>query len=336
MKQVLFLLLISLLTSSCRSLDRLTIIRLPDGKIVGQDSSMGRYRNMVLGCDEAKGRLAVIEWGDFKSTIKVFDFTAGTFTKRRVPIGRSNGLSTPEYYDFDRDEFIFHDHQGLHFFGKSSKRRDVACILPEGFWGGTIVPCEDGLLIKCGNSIDGKQHDTVVYRYQQSRGSIVPIYRSSESVRAIFGRNDRAVLVEDNPTDHKNRRLITIDLDGKVLSETNMRMHTADRLTMEGGTIYELYGDGVCRLQYLNLDQGGSLQEIQFPGVSDDLTARFDVKGNLAVIGGTVNRDSSRGMNVTILNIETKQVQKRFKDKSILLDLALVRFNGTIYCILTN
>jgi hypothetical protein len=135
-----FVLVVALLLTSCGGSEGLTIIRLSDEKIVGRDSLKGRFRDMVLGCDEAKGRLAIIEWGDYKSTIKLFDLTAGTFTKHAVPVGRLNGLAGPEYYDFASDEYIFHDRQGIRFFGKGSQLRDVANPLPEGFWGSKIVP----------------------------------------------------------------------------------------------------------------------------------------------------------------------------------------------------
>lgn len=335
MKRGLILLMLPLLLSSCRGSEGLTIIRLSDEKVIGRDSPKGRYRDMVLGCDEAKGRVAIIEWGDYKSTIKVFDFTAGTFTKRTVPVGRSNGLEGPEYYDFASDEYILHDRHGIHFFGKAAQRRDVANPLPEGFWGSKIVPCKDGLLIKCGNSLDGSHHDTVVYRYQQSGSSIKAIYQSGESTRAIFGRHDRAVLVEDIQADYKNRRLVTIDMEGKVLSETTMPMHITERLKMDGGTVYELYGDGVCRLQHVSLDQGGTLREDQFAGVSSDITG-FDVKGSLLVVGEMLSRESSQALSATVLDLETKQVRKRLKGQWAWSDLILMKFNGELYCILSN
>ena len=334
MKRLLTILMFPFLLASCRGSDGVSIIRLSDEKVVGRDSPKGSYRDMVLGFDEASGKLAIIEWGQNKSTIKVFDLTECTFTKHTVPVGRLNGINGPEYYDFATDEYIFHDTKGIHFFGKASKRRDVANPLPAGYCGSKIVPCKDGLLILCGNT-GGDYRGGVVYHYLQSDGSVKKIYQTSEGVRAFFGRPDRATLVEDMQTDYKNRRLVTIDLDGKVLSETTMPMHITQNIQMDNGTVYEAYGDGVCCLQQANVDKTNAVREIRFAGVSADIT-RFDVKGNILVVGERMSRDNSQGLSATVLDLKTKQVQKRFTDNWAWSDVMLVKFNGDVYCILSN
>jgi len=176
----------------------------------------------------------------------------------------------------------------------------------------------------CGNGA-GDYRGGIVYHYLQGDGSVKKIYQTSEGVRAFFGRPDRATFVEDIQTDYKNRRLVTIDLEGKVLSEATMPVHITERLKMEGGTNYELYSDGVCRLQYVNLDQGGTLREVQFACVSSDLTAGFDVKGNALVVGEMLSRESSRALSATVLDLETKQVQKRLKGQWAWSDLTLMK-----------
>jgi len=333
-KRALILLMLAVSAASCRGSDGVSIIRTSDGKVVGRDSPKGEYRDMVLGCDEATGKLAIIEWGQHKSTIKIFDVTAGIFKKHTVPVGRLNGIDGAEYYDFASDEYVCHDRQGIHFFGKTSQQRDVANPLPAGYCSGTMVGCRDGLLILCGNAV-GDYRGAVVYRYLQPAGSVKAIYRTSEGVRKLSAEGDSAIIVEDIQADYKSRQLVRIDLDGKVLSRATMPMHTADGIKVANGTLYEVYGDGACHLRQASLDRGTVLREIQFAGVSGDIT-RFDVKGDVLVVGERMSRDNSRGLSATILDVQTQQVRKRFQDQWAWSDVMLMKFNGEVYCILSN
>ena len=49
------------------------IVNLDDGSVVGElaPSLSSRYRDMVIGIDEVHGKVAVIQWGDQTSTLRI-------------------------------------------------------------------------------------------------------------------------------------------------------------------------------------------------------------------------------------------------------------------------
>jgi hypothetical protein len=327
MKARLFLLILPLFLLGC---DGVSIIRLRDGKVVGKDSPKGEYRDMVLACDEGAGKVAIIEWGKYASTIKIVQVAEGSLTKHSVAVGRLNGIGGAEYYDLTFDQYIFHDCKGLHVYGKDSQTRELPNPLPEGFWASKIVPCKDGLLITCGRAT-GDYCGCIVYRYVRKGNSISRIYETEQAVRETSSQWDKAVLVEDIKGDYANRHIVSIALDGRVLSQTIMPRHTPDLVRIRNGTLYQVFGTNMCCVQQASLETGAVLREVRFPGVSGDISG-FDLKDNLVVVA----EETSRGLSATVLDMEAKRVVKRFKGQWAWSELTLMKYNGDLYCIVSN
>jgi hypothetical protein len=323
---LIILLQLSLITSG--RCDSVSIIRVSDGKIVGRDSPKGEYVDWVVGLDETVGKVAVVEWGKYHSTIKVFSMEEGHFKKHSIPIGRYNGLDGADYYDFSSDDFIFHDEGGLRFFGKDSKPRKLSNPLPKDYRAGKIVPCKDGLLIKAGNCA-GDYRGSVVYRYLKSDGSIKRIYESIEGVRCIRASGDYAILSEDIKGAAYSRQIVKIDLDGHVLSKMTAPMLSADCVSIRTNLLYDVgpWETNVCQLQEVGAENGMVLRKIEFPDVSGRIGS-IDVVDNFAVVG--------HGQSADVLDVETRKTLRRFTSKLSWSCLLLMKFKNEIYCIVCD
>ena len=343
MKQNLLILTIPLLLSTCHSSGGtyggpgdVAIFRVSDGSVVGKDTHAGRYADMVIAHDETTGKVAVIEWGDYKSTIKIFSLADSKFKKYFVGIGRLNGLDGADYYDFTADEFIFHDQKGMHFFGKNSKPREIPNPLPKDYATGAIVPCKDVLLIKASNGT-GDYCGSVVYRYLRSDNSIKKIYETSECTRAIGSGVDCAIIEEDVKGDPTNRQIVRIALDGRVLSRVKMPIQPPAYLSVvkiEKESLYEAYGSDMFRLQQASLDKGTILHKYEFTDILGKV-GLCDVKDNIAIISGP-QAASDGSFTAIVLDIETKKELMRFKCQSSVSGLKLMKHNGEVYCIVSN
>ena len=320
---ILILLLLSAVRGTC---DGVSVIRVSDGKVVVKDSPglFDTYRDMVLTVDDIGGKVAIIQWGRYKSTIKVLGLADGKCVKHSINIGRENGIDGAEYYDFASGDYIFHDSKGLHFFGKDSKPRELPNPLPRDYRASKIVACEDGFLIRAGNCA-GDYRGDVVYRYQRSKGSVKSIYETPEGIRCISGGR-YAIISEDIRGAVYSRQIVTIDLNGHVLSKVTAPMLSADSVSIRTNLVYDVgpWETNLCQLQEVRADDGKGLRKIVFPDVPGQITG-IDVLDQYAVVDGE--------QGAYVLNVETKQTLRRLTSGLDWSCLLLMKFKGEVYCV---
>lgn len=329
---ILILLLLSAVRGAC---DGVSVIRVSDGKVVAEDSPglFDTYRDMILTVDDIGGKVAMIQWGRYKSTIKILGLADGKCAKHSINIGRENGIDGAEYYDFASGDYIFHDRKGLHFFGKNSNPREIPNPLPENYETGTIVPCRDGLLIMAGNGA-GDYRGVIVYRYCQSEGSIKKIYETSEVVRALASGSNCAIIAEDIKADYKSRHIVRVGLDGQILSKTKMPSLSENILRIRNDKLWEAGTSptGMCQLQAADLQQGRIVRQVELssgPGIGV-----LDVLDNLAV---TDRRKKDSGDAVaTVIDFDHEKVLRQFDLKWPCIRVSLMKYNGEVYCILSD
>jgi len=329
----LILLLLSVVRGVCDG--GISIIRANDGKVIASDSPFGPYRDMLLAIDNAAGKVAVIQWGHYKSTIQILSVADGKCTKHTVAVGRLNGIDGAEYYDFASGDYVFHDARGLRIFGKNTKPREVPNPLPKDFRTGTIVSCKDGLLIEAGNCA-GDYRGGIVYCYSQSDGSVNKLYETSEGIRVLASGGDCAVVAEDVKGDPTSRQMVRIGLGGQVLSRVKMPIPSPAYLSLikiEKGTLYEAYGSDLFRIQQASLDKGTILRKLEFPDIPGGVRL-FDVKDSIAVICGS-QAASDGSSTATVVDIERRKVLRRFKCERSVSDLKLMKYKGEV-CIVSN
>jgi hypothetical protein len=331
---ILLLLLLSSLRGACNGV---SVIRVSDGKVVAKDSPgpLAIYRDMLLSVDDVGGRVAIIQWGRQRSTIKILGLD-GKNAKHSVAIGRENGIDGAEYYDFSSNNYIFHDNKGLHFFGKKSKPREVSNPLPRDYRTSTIVHCKDGLLISA-IYCAGDYRGAIIYRYCQSQNSIKKLYETSEGMRAQASEGDCAIIVEDVRDDYKSRHIVRVAFDGQVLSRVRTPIHLSEdsnHVKIEKDGLYEAYGGNSLRLQQTKLDDGTVLRTLEFADIPGGVEL-FDVEDNIAVIRATQAPSDGSSM-ATVVDIGTKKVLMRFKCRWSVEGLMLLKHNGEVYCIVAN
>jgi len=310
-----------------------SVVRVSDGKLAAKDSPafFDTFRDMVLNADEVAGKVALIQWGRHGSTIKILGLKDGKCSKHTVPIGRENGLEGANYYDFSSDAYVLHDRNGLRFFPKKSKPREVPNVLPQDYASSTMVPCEGGLLI-------GAAHGAVsdrfgVYYYLQSDNSMKKIYEASDGIRGLGSGGDHAIIVEDVKGDYRSRRILRIAFDGQVLSSVKAPALSANTIQIKKDTLWEVgpYDSDRCQLQEESLERGAVLQKVEFPDVPGRITC-FDVKNNIAVVG----RSTDAGRTAEILDIKEKKILGRLSSNLSWSCLLLVKYNGEMYCVASD
>jgi hypothetical protein len=328
---ILILLFLSAARGVC---DSVSIIRVSDAKAVAKESSgfFDTYRDMVLTVDDAVGKVAIIQWGQYQSTIKIFNLADGKCAKHSVSIGRLNGIDGAEYYDFTADEYIFHDEKGLHFFGMNSKTRAVPNPLPKGYRASRIVPLKDGLLIEAGNC-SGNSRGSVVYRYLQSNGSVKILYKSREGIHALGSGVDCAIVAEDLRGDYESRQIVKIGFDGQVRSKVKVPMLSPHYTQIKNNTLYEVDTSEAarCQLQEVELEKGTVKRKVIFADVAGNITS-FDVMENIAFFG----RSPDGNATAEVFDLKENKVLRRFSIKGSWSCLLLVKYKNELYCVVSS
>ena len=210
--------ILSILTTAigCSGSD-VKVIRIDDGAVVGElgGSLFQKYRDMVIGIDEVHGKIAVIEWGDQTSTLKIVTIQPWQVSKHSVDVGRVTGLDGPMSFDFASNRLVYAT--DMYTKGKQSaivaigwngdkQKRRYQTPTPKNHMISNLIATPEGIFFEAAGE-DGHE----VYRVTPDADSGKEVYRSSGRLR-IFGVSGGDLCIVDDSNNAKaSVRLILMD-----------------------------------------------------------------------------------------------------------------------------
>jgi hypothetical protein len=233
-KTILSLLVITTLFVGCSKGSDVQVLNLDDGSVVGEvsPSFSGKYRNLVEGIDDTSGRLALVEWGDSQSVLRIAAIRPWKVSEYPIKAGRSTGPLTgidgPMGFDFSNNRFLYST--GAYSGGESSivelalngEKRSCPVPLRPKYIISKIMPRPEGVFVEAGNT-GGDYFGYSILRISMDTGSSKDIYHSEGACEAI-GVFDKAICLVDRRKDHPlGATLVGIDLNSLKQVEHDLK-----------------------------------------------------------------------------------------------------------------
>jgi hypothetical protein len=229
--------------SGCSGSD-IKVVSIDDGAVAGElsPSRFGKYRNMVIGIDEVYGKVAVIEWGDQTSTLKIITLQPWQVSKRPVDAGRLTGIDGQMHFDFAKDCFIYATHGTITTIsGKGEKHRYFMPTRKGYGITDCIMPTPEGLFLVTGTPY-GDDKGLSLHKIAPDGGKIEEVFHTGGGVPdiGVYGKN--VCLVERPKTTDDNPRLV--EIDRATLAKVEHTLKSDDGLyAMGGGSLVSLSRD---------------------------------------------------------------------------------------------
>ena len=216
------LLLVSVLACGCsgRKAD-VRVISLQDGSVVGEvtPSSFGQYRDMVIGIDDAGGRIAIMEWGQSRSTLRIVTLRPWQVSEHSIAAGRvgPGGIGSMSF-DFPNERLLFSTDPAT----DDGKQRMVAICLrgdklrkeyqtvPKGYDTGDMISTPEGIFFEA----DETRSDYMGFRLHRiapDADSSQEIYRSGGRLWGLGVSGRDLCFLEDANNYGTNVRVVRID-----------------------------------------------------------------------------------------------------------------------------
>jgi hypothetical protein len=225
-------LLIATVAAGCQGSD-VKIISIDDGAVAGglSPSLFAKYRDMVIGIDEVHGRVAVIEWGDSRSTLKIVTVKPWQVSKHSIPVGRLTGLDGPMSFDFANNRFVYatdmyaKEKQGtIVTIGLNDKGGEQRYSVPlsKNYVIGRIIASPEGIFLEAGKN-EGDNLGFRIYRIASNTDSAKEIYRSDGRLWVFGGSGKDLCFVDDPENSAANVRLILMNRTSLVATERALK-----------------------------------------------------------------------------------------------------------------
>jgi hypothetical protein len=208
------------------------VLDLDTGTVVGQlrPSFFGMYRDMVVGVDATGGRLAVVEWGDRRSTLKIITLQPWRVSEQTIGAGRVTygtgtpriieGIAGPMAYDFATRRFFYTTGSrlsggySLHFIAADGEKKRIA--LPTS--GGGLLPCGESVFL---HSIRSPEGAYSILKVSLADSSCSEVHRSNARLFKVADLGEEiGVLEERKGEDDAALHLILVE---KLTSRKNER-----------------------------------------------------------------------------------------------------------------
>jgi hypothetical protein len=230
-----------------------------DFSVVGaiRPSFPGKYRDMVIGRDEASGRVAVVEWSDHYSTLKLVHIRPWEVREIKLNAGRVGDIYGEMAYDFQRDQFVYFDGKGVVALSPDGKRREFAVPLRPHHIVSRILPRTDGLYVVTGNTGgDYFGFSILLLGWDQSAATEL-YYAEAGGLKALEVSNGEVHVMERVRDDYSNSYLLTIGHDRKP-SHRRRFPELPSLLTDHDGVLY-FYREDQKELCRANMADAGEI-----------------------------------------------------------------------------
>jgi hypothetical protein len=239
----------------CAATVDVQVLDLDTGTVVGQlrPSFFGKYRDMLVGVDEVSGRLAVVEWGDRRSTLKIITLQPWRVSEQTIDAGRVTygtgtprlieGIAGPMAYDFATRRFFYttgpHSSGAcsLYSIGADGEKQNYA--LPT--CGGGLLPYGESIFLHSLTSPEGAYS---ILKFSLADNSCSEVHRSDASLmykKADLGEKI-GVVEERNGKDDRAIHLILFEK--RTSRKTERRLPVAGyRCSLEDGILAAISRD---------------------------------------------------------------------------------------------
>jgi hypothetical protein len=295
------------------------VFEIDTGNVVGKttNSPFQRYRDMVIGIDDEHGQIAVIEWGDRISTVKIITIKPWKVSKYSVAATHLQGsIEGPMGFDFHRNCFIYVTDSAkkdkiaalVTIDLKDGKQQRFPATAEKGDWiSDPIVSTADGVFYR---AVGG--NEDWLYHIAANSGSAKDIFHTKDTLRA-WGLSGRRLYMLTTPRDEKRKdeaRLTVMDHADSAQTE-----HILNWSSLEYAT------DGEHLMAFFPNERTLRRISITSPNTSQDFTVPSPREGfrvslydlacsqNQALL--TESSPNSPIRKLVMLNLRANQVKER-------------------------
>lgn len=224
------------------------VLNIEDGSVVGEvrPSFLGKYRNYVVGVDEANGQLALVEWGDQQSRLRIVTIRPWKVTEYTIKAGRST-IDGPMAFDFSSKRFLYssgaYSPQGCSLIelALTGEKRTCPVPLPAQYIVSRIIPARDGLFVEAGNT-GGDYFGYSVLHISLDTASTKEIHKSDGGCEAIGFLDNALCLVDRQKQDQISAKVVLIDVASGRKTEHNLQWG-GYKYAIHAGYILQLSAD---------------------------------------------------------------------------------------------
>ena len=255
------------------------VFRIDDGSILGELSHAGKFVNMVIGIDESSGKVAVIEWGDERSTLKIVTLQPWQVSEQSIDAGRQTGIDGQMGFDFANKCFIYVTKDKITTIALNGVKREYSVPLRKDYGiTSNIMPTPEGIFLVSGTPY-GDDAGLALHRIAPD-GIVQQFFHTNGHVWTVGLCGKNLCLVE-TPKDKKgNPRLIQIDRVTLARSEHTLKW-SDERYTLAGSDLVSLSVDETT-LRRIALDSPDTAQEYDVPAEKD--CGIYDMAGSQGYI----------------------------------------------------
>jgi hypothetical protein len=287
------------------------------GDVIGKitNSPFQRYRDMVIGTDDKRGQIAVIEWGDQNSTLKIITLKPWTITKHSVAATHLQGsIEGPMGFDFHKNRFVY-----VTDYAKKDKIATLVTIdikdgtqqrfpatAEKGAWiSDPIVSTADGAFYR----VVGANEDWLCHIAANS-GSAKDVFRTKDTLRA-WGLLGRRIYLLTTPRNKKdNSRLVLIDRAGSTRTEHVLNWSSLEYAT--DGEHLMAFFPNESAMRRISIASPGAPQDFKVPSPRDGLqVSLYGLACSRSQALFTENESDSPVRKLVMLDLRTNGVREK-------------------------
>jgi hypothetical protein len=206
-------------------------------------SVFGKYRDSVIGIDETDGKIAVIEWGDNESVIKLVTVHPWRVALHTVNAGRLTGIDGPMRFDFTDNRFLFSTENTVTTIGLDGSKRTYTIPVSKSRGIARFLPAKGSIFVVPGSP-----------ELNPTGGSLYQVASNGDHPREVFHSDtDRVVFLDVVGKDvcgvHGQKvgqpKLMLMNCDSLAKKEYPLNLPGAVRWELAGDSLLSLSDDGV-------------------------------------------------------------------------------------------
>lgn len=316
------------------------VVNIDDGSVIGEltPSLFGGYRDMVIGIDKVHGKIAAIEWGDNRSTLKIVTIKPWQVSKHFIDVGRPSGIDGPMSFDFRNNRFIYATDMytkgktcslvTIELSGNKQERR-YSTPVPKNHIIVEIIPTPEGMFFRSGK-VEGDYLGFRLYRVAPDADSAEEIYRSKGRSWVLGVSGGKLCFADDAENSGSNVRLTLMDR-ASLAKTVHVLKWPAHKYAQSDDFVVQLSPDEKT-LRRIPIASPDDAKEFTVPS-KGDLIYGLACSQNHAMITRGNNTNTRR--KVIILDFGTGQT-KEMDIAGYQSDIETLRYDGKDYAILAE